>query len=159
MSIDFVSTNPVVVPAIPAKEFPLFWLRILSIQASGPQSPARLYSEFQPYRRITDEQGNVIGAEVKTPEVQGDIKVVDVPDIFALATSSVEQDALITQAISTFVQSGGNVASLAMACMFLAIQSYGKQTGVFMPDPVPVVEDPVVDPVVDPKENTSIENL
>lgn len=149
MSIDFVSNNPVVVPAIPAKEFPLFWLRILSIQASGPQSPARLYSEFQPYRRITDEQGNVIGAEVKTPEVQGDIKVVDVPDIFALSDANAEQQALIAQTIGAFVQAGGNMAALAMSCMFMAIQGYGKQVGVFARDPVPVVEEPIADPVVE----------
>lgn len=132
MNIDLNQVENKTVPAVEAKEFPLAFMRLLHAQASSPEQ-VRAYAEFCPYRRITNADGTVIGSEFKTPEVDGDITVIEHPNIMALAQTDEAGSALIEQTIGAFAMQGGNVAGLAFACLLLAFKQEGINQGKFLP--------------------------
>ena len=84
---DFVNPTPIIVPPVAEVVWDRYWLRRLTINAPTPQEPATLYAEFRPCRNVVDEQGNMVGKEVK-PEVDGDIQVFTVNDLFAVANGN-----------------------------------------------------------------------
>lgn len=81
----FENENHIVIPAIAEKIYDKYWIRLLTISAPSPQQQAKLYVEFKPCRDILDANGNIIDKELKEPEVSGDIKLIEVDDLFALA--------------------------------------------------------------------------
>ena len=128
MSIDLNQNETKVTPAIEAKEFPLAYMRLMHVQASSPQS-IRLYAEMCPYRRITDEKGAVIGEEFKSPEVDGDITVIEVPNVVPMVAGTPEADALLAQTIGQYMAAGGNIMAMAFTAILLAVKGYGEATG------------------------------
>lgn len=118
---DLNMTEAKVTPATEAKEFPLAWIRLLSL--TGGPNGMRAYAELAPYRRLADGTG-----EVKTPEVQGDIVEVEVPDILAMASTGGNPE-LVENTILAFLQAGGNLPELAMAAVTLCVKSIGIQQG------------------------------
>ena len=84
---DFVNPTPITVPPVAEVVWDRYWLRRLTINAPTPQESATLYAEFRPCRNVVDEQGNMVGKEVK-PEVDGDIRVFTVNDLFAVANGN-----------------------------------------------------------------------
>ena len=81
---ELINNEPVIIPAIPEKIFDRFWQRLLTVSAPTPAEPCRAYCEFRPYR-VVNGQG-----EVKSPEVDGDIRAVEVVDLFALENPNIE---------------------------------------------------------------------
>ena len=81
---ELINNEPVIIPAIPEKKFDHYWQRLLTVSAPTPQEPCRAYVEFRPYR-VVDGIG-----EVKDPEINGDIKVMTIDDLFALENPNIE---------------------------------------------------------------------
>lgn len=130
MSIDITPVDPKTTPAIEAKEYPLSYMRKLITEASSPTC-VRLYAEFCPYRRISDADGNVIGAEFKSPEVDGDITVIEIGNIIPTTDTDADGEALVAQTIGQFLAQGGNVGALAFSALLLAVRQIGIQQGKF----------------------------
>ena len=155
MGIDLNQNEVKETPAIEAKQYPLAFMRLLSITASNPMQ-MRAYSEFCPFRRITgdvevipavqnyDVDGNptditpavtetrVVGAEFKTPEVQGDITVIEKANIMDLMPPDPAMDAKVEATIQGFMADGGNLASLAFAAILLTFKMEGIAQGKFV---------------------------
>ena len=132
----FINDAPIIIPPVEAKIYDKYWLRVLTINAPTTTGEATLYAQFRPCRDILDSEGNVIGKELKEPEVDGDIKVVQIDNLFNLAYSN------------------QNFA-MAMEMVFRALKEYAfpepvlppvepvePETPIIEPDPIPV-EPPV----------------
>ena len=143
---DFISTDPVVVPevpAIPAKEYPLNWMDSLRVSTPSPNMEGRLEARFIPYRRVYAEDGvTVIAAELKTPFDAKDVKTVVSETLFASCVVSPEQQAQIGQMLYQ-ASAGGFLRALAMAAIMESVNQEGMQQGVFQapaqptPEPTP----------------------
>ena len=149
MSItDLVSPTPAIIPAVEAKEYPLKYARLIHLQ--GTPRAMRAYVELQPYRRILDAEGNIIGEELKTPEVQGDIVVIDTPNILPTQQTA-ESKALVENTLLQFIQAGGDLKALVMAGIVVVINQVGIQTGVLKdPNPPAPTPEPTPEPTPDP---------
>ena len=79
----FNAVTPAVVPAADEKVYDKYWMRVFTADARSLDC-VRIHAEFQPYRYILDDSGNVIGSELKIPEVDGDIIVITLDNIFLL---------------------------------------------------------------------------
>jgi hypothetical protein len=107
----FMATVPIIMPPVPQVVYDKYWLRLMTITAPEPGMPARLYAEFRPCRDADAPQGK----EVKKPEVDGDIKVIVIDDIWAL----VDHPSM-----------GGSVTAV-MEGIFATLNAYAKAAGIF----------------------------
>jgi hypothetical protein len=117
----FINNTPIIIPPIEAKIYDKYWLRALSINAPTTTGEATLYAEFRPCRDLLNSEGNVVSKELKEPEVDGDIKVVKIDNLFNLAYSN------------------QNFA-IAMESVFAALKEYA------FPDPIVPPEEPSIEP-------------
>ena len=121
--LDMTLPTPATIPPVEAKEYPLSYIRKLLLEArqDGPRVAVRSYAELQPYRR-TDE-----GGELKAPEVDGDIIVLDIPDITAGVTDG--DTVKVETALTAYLSDGGNLPALAMACIVVIAKQAAAAQG------------------------------
>ena len=124
--LDLNATQPSVTPAVESKEYPLKYARKIMLEGT-PQS-MRAYVELQPYRRILDADGNVVGEELKTPEVDGDITVLEIGNILPQNVTP-EGKAMLEGYISQYLQAGGDLRALVMAGIVIVINQLGVAQG------------------------------
>ena len=111
-----ITDEPITVPAIAEKVYDRYWLRLLTITAPTPGEPARVYAEFRPSRNV---DGIV---EVKSPEVDGDIEVLTVDNLFGLEDPNCEP--MITPETRQF-------AMQAMGMVLQTMKMVAKDKGIF----------------------------
>jgi hypothetical protein len=72
----------------------------------------------------------LVGAELMPSNAEGfKVTTIEVPNIMDFVTGTPESDALTGQALMAFLQAGGDLGSLTMACVTLMLDQIGTAQG------------------------------
>lgn len=155
--IDLTAPTPAVIPAVEAKEYPIKYARKILLEGTPQAMRAyvelqpyrRILGQVlvTPAQPILDGEGNpvldgdgmptftapvyvegVVAEELKTPEVDGDIVVLDVANILP-APQTPEQAALVQSTLLGYLNAGGDLKALTMAGIVLMVKSEGIAQG------------------------------